>query len=294
MYDIINQNCLEVLHNQSFPHGFDLTFLDPPFNQHKDYAYHQDNMTEQAYWEMMLDVCQAIYAKTNDGGAIYFMQREKNTEFVLKCLRETGWFLQNLIIWKKKTSAVPVANKFGKHYQVIAYATKGNQAKTFHRLRINPPLPAHYKHQREQGVFVTDVWDDIRELTSGYFAGDEAIRTEQGERFHKQQSPLALLVRIILSSTQPNDWVLDPFAGTGTTICAAHQLHRYAVGIEVDPANARMIQQRLDRVREADKIEKYYHEYTYTEQLAEIWGSRTSDSIPTTAVNSPQLALFDV
>jgi DNA modification methylase len=86
----------------------------------------------------------------------------------------------------------------------------------------SPPLPPNYK-STENGVYVTDIWDDIRELTSGYFAGDEAIRLENGERFHKQQSPIALLLRIILSSTQIGDTVFDPFAGTGTTLVTAYQ-----------------------------------------------------------------------
>ncbi len=68
----------------------------------------------------MREVCAKVYALTSDGGAIYFMQREKNTEFVLQCLRDAGWTFQNLIIWKKKTSAVPGAKRFGKHYQNLA------------------------------------------------------------------------------------------------------------------------------------------------------------------------------
>ena len=74
-----------------------------------------------------------------------------------------------------------------------------------------PPLPEH-KYERENGVYLTDVWGDIRELTSGYFAGDEAIRDSKGSRVHTQQSPVALLLRIILSSTLPGDTVLDPLA----------------------------------------------------------------------------------
>ncbi|MFT3891826.1 MAG: site-specific DNA-methyltransferase [Anaerolineales bacterium] len=218
-YKILEGNCLELLNSRKVSTSVDLTFLDLPFNQNKDYAHHDDNLSSEEYWGMMKDVCQKIFNVTSDGGAIYFMQREKNTEDVLRCLREAGWSFQNLIIWKKKTSAVPVASKFGKHYQIIAYATKGEKARIFNRLRISPPLPANYKFERENGVFVTDVWDDIRELTSGYFAGEEAIRNKTGERFHKQQSPLALLVRIILSSTQVGDTVLDPFAGTGTNSC---------------------------------------------------------------------------
>ena len=251
----------------------DMTFLDPPFNQQKDYALHNDDMPETDYWTMMKNVCRVICKVTKNGGSIYFMQREKNTEFVLQTLRATGWEFQNLIIWKKRTSAVPVKGKYGKQYQVIVYATKGERAKTFHRLRINPPSPAHFKVPRENGVFVTDVWDDIRELTSGYFAGDEALRTKDGERFHKQQAPLALLLRMILTSTNVGDTVLDPFAGTGTTAVAALQLQRKSISIEIDPNNAKCIENRLENLREADNIQKYYKDYALTENLAEIWGS---------------------
>src|SRR6185436_2997849 len=257
------------------PGTVDLTFLDPPFNQNKDYAHHDDNLSPQQYWGMMKDVCQKTFDITSNGGAVYFMQREKNPEDVLRCLRKTGWTLQNLIIWKKKTSAVPVAGKFGKHYQIIAYATKGEKARKFNRLRISPPLPANYKQQRENGLYVTDVWDDVRELTSGYFAGDEALRGEDGERFHKQQAPIALLLRIILSSSKTGDIVLDPFAGTGTTLVAAHQVDRNSVGIEIDPKNSKMIRERLEEIRDADNIEKYYQDYVHTEKLSEIWGKKT-------------------
>ncbi|MBL7127513.1 MAG: site-specific DNA-methyltransferase [Ignavibacteria bacterium] len=278
-HQIINGNCLTVLQSKSINQKIDLTFLDPPFNQQKEYAYHHDSMDKIKYWEMMTDVCKFIYDTTNNGGSMYFMQREKNTEFVLTALRKTGWTFQNLIIWKKKTSAVPINGKYGKHYQIIIYATKGEKAKTFHRLRIEPPLPPNYKYQRENGVFVTDVWDDIRELTSGYFAGNEAIRTESGERFHKQQSPLALLIRIILTSTKVGDVVLDPFAGTGTTLCVAHQLQRNSVGIEIDPSNASLIQNRLSEIRDADIIQKYFKDYSCTENISKIWGDEFEKKI---------------
>jgi DNA modification methylase len=288
-YKIFTGNCLSVLEEMDSKESVDLTFLDPPFNQNKDYSFHDDNLSAEEYWRMMADVCQKTLDVTSKGGAIYFMQREKNTEEVLRCLRETGWTLQNLIIWKKKTSAVPVSSKFGKHYQILAYATKGEKARVFNRLRISPPLPSNYKYERENGIYVTDIWDDIRELTSGYFAGDEAIREKNGERFHKQQSPIALLLRIILSSSKVGDTVFDPFVGTGTTLVTAHQLQRKSIGIEIDPKNTKMIQKRLDDIRDADNVMKFYKEYEYTEDLSGIWGNKT---IRQTKKITKQPALF--
>lgn len=270
-HKIIQSNCLSCLSKKIISERIDLTFLDPPFNQDKEYASWNDNLPEDEYWQMMRIVCKKIHAITSDGGAVYFMQREKNTEYVLRCLKETGWALQNLIIWKKKTSAVPCSNKFGKHYQIIAFATKGATPRVFNRLRISPPLPLHYKYERENGVYLTDIWDDIRELTSGYFAGDEAIRKENGERFHKQQSPIALLLRIILSSTKIGDTVLDPFAGTGTTLIVAEQLRRNCIGIEIDTGNIKCINDRLSHISKADSIMRFYKDYIYTENLKEIW-----------------------
>ena len=219
----------------------------------------------------MTDICRLLYDRSSDGAALYFMQREKNAEYVLASLRQAGWTFQNLIIWKKLTSAVPSTVRFGKHFQVIVFATKGKRPRVFNRLRIDPPLPANYKHARKNGMYVTDVWDDIRELTSGYFAGDEALRTDDGDRFHKQQAPIALLLRIILASTKMGDRVCDPFAGTGTTLVVAKQLKRAGIGMELDPQNVTMIQQRLDHLRTADDIQRYRDDYQYTPDLDAIW-----------------------
>ena len=269
---VAQQDINEFLASEEFADcELDLTFLDPPFNQSKDYASHDDDMPEAEYWDWMKHVCRAVHAQTSDGGAIYFMQREKNSEHVLSCLREAGWTLQNLIIWKKLTSAVPMSRRYGKQYQIIAYATKGSKSRVFNRLRIDPPLPANYKHQRANGMYVTDIWDDIRELTAGYFAGDEALRDADGLRFHKQQAPIALLLRIILSSTQLGDTVFDPFAGTGTTLVVAQQLRRQGLGVEIDPENAACILERLCEIRPADDVGRFRDDYRYTEDIDDIW-----------------------
>ena len=291
-YQLLCGNSVEIL--PKVTKKIDLTFMDPPFNQQKEYSFHNDNMPEEQYWDMMKEVCCHIYNLTKEGGTLYFMQREKNTEFVLNVMRETGWEFQNLIIWKKRTSAVPVKNKYGKQYQIIVYATKGKRARTFNRLRINPELPLNYKYERENGIFVTDVWDDIRELTSGYFAGNEAIRNKDGERFHKQQTPIALILRIILTSTNVGDTILDPFAGTGTTSLVAMQTNRNSISIEIDPNNINCIKSRLSNIREADIIQKYYKDYIYTDNLSKIWGENLNNeyTFSETKMKNIELPLF--
>ena len=269
---VIHDDCLRWLRSRdSSRNSFDLTFLDPPFNQGKEYDSHFDSMPDAEYWSWMGNVCEEVHRLSSDGAAIYFMQREKNAEEVLRVLRETGWTFQNLIVWRKKTSAVPGLKRFGKSFQVIAFATKGERPRLFNRLRIDPPLPAGYA-EREGGIFVTDVWDDIRELTSGFYAGSEPLRDVDGERLHKQQSPISLLTRIVLSSSMPGDSVLDPFAGTGTTLCVSRGLSRVSVGIEKSALNAECINERLRAWRPEDDISQLRGDYDYTPGLDEIWG----------------------
>jgi DNA modification methylase len=277
--DIYKQDCVDYLDNYDGI-AFDLTFLDPPFNQSKEYRSHNDKLPFQEYWDWMKKVCELVYQRSSQGAAIYFMQREKNTQFVLHTLEDTGWTFQNLIIWKKKTSAIPCNIRYGKHYQIIAFATKGTKPKLFNKLRIDPPLLETEKIRRSNGMFVTDVWDDIRELTSGYFAGDEPLRFDSGVRIHKQQSPIHLLVRIILSSTKIGDTVFDPFAGTGTTLIVAKQLHRNSIGVELDGTNYNFIKNRIDGIHNSDNINKYINYYRFTENLEDIWpiSEKTSES----------------
>ncbi|MDI6904646.1 MAG: site-specific DNA-methyltransferase [Candidatus Bathyarchaeia archaeon] len=269
-YKVLKGDCLKYLDDGAI-NNIHLTFLDPPYRQGKDYRFFDDDQPAWKYWSWLKEILHKVYDATASGGAIYFMQREKKAEHVLKVLRETGWKFQNLIVWKKKTSAVPCAFRFSKQYQIIAYATKGDKPRVFNKLRIDlPTLPGH-KYERENGIFLTDVWDDVRELTSGYFAGDEAIRDDKGNRVHTQQSPVALLLRIILSSTLPGNTVLDPLAGTGTTLVVAYQLKRNSIGIEIDPEHVKVIKNRLKSLRPADDISKYYDYYRFTPNLREIW-----------------------
>ncbi|MCW4004530.1 MAG: site-specific DNA-methyltransferase [Candidatus Bathyarchaeota archaeon] len=273
---VIEGDCIKYLIPSALG-NVDLTFFDPPYNQGKDYRFFDDNQPDEKYWEWVEEILKGVYEITQLGGAIYFMHREKNVENVLSVLRRTNWKFQNLIIWKKKTSAVPCGSRFSKQYQIIAYAIKGNKPRVFNKLRIDPPALPWHKYKHENGIYLTDVWDDIREMTSGYFAGDEAIRNEEGKRIHTQQSPISLLLRIILSSSLPGDVVLDPTAGTGTTLVVAKQLERNSIGLELDPAHVALIKKRLNFIRPPDRVEKYRDYYKFTDNLNTIWNVKSAN-----------------
>ncbi|MBQ9666230.1 MAG: site-specific DNA-methyltransferase [Bacteroidaceae bacterium] len=78
------------------------------------------------------------------------------------------------------------------------------------------------------------------------------------------QKPLALLSRIILASTAPNEWILDPFAGSSTTGIAANLVGRRYLGVEREPEFAAMGRARR---LEIENIEKYL---SYRGKIADI------------------------
>ena len=270
-WELAQGDCLDFLRRRP-PEApkFDLAFLDPPFNQGRDYRMHDDGMDERDYWQWMLEVCLEVRRGSSEGAAVWFMQREKNSEHVLRILRESGWTFRNLVVWKKKTSPTLQQTSFGKAWQMLAYAVNGERPAVFNHLRIDPPVPAGYA-PRERGMLATDVWDDIRELTSGYLAGHEPLRAPDGSRAHLQQAPLALLLRIVLASSRPGGLVLDPFAGTGTTLAVAEAAGRRSLGIEKDPANCEMVKKRLRERRDAERVEALRRDYILTPNLQELW-----------------------
>jgi site-specific DNA-methyltransferase (adenine-specific) len=267
---VLEGDCIKYL-NEGAIDNVHLTFFDPPYLQGKEYRFFDDNQSSTQYWNWVKSIVEGIFKRTSKGGSFYFMHREKNAEIVLRIMREAGWNFQNLIIWRKKTSAVPIEKRFSKQYQIIVYAIKGDKPRVFNKIRIDPPPLPWHKYEHENGVYLTDVWDDIRELTSGYFAGDEALRDVNGKRMHVQQTPVALLLRIILSSSLPGDVVFDPTAGTGTTLVAARQLNRNSIGIEIDSSNIELVNKRLSSLRQADDISSNLEYYKYTRSLTKIW-----------------------
>src|SRR5204862_5924230 len=75
--------------------------------------------------------------------------------------------------------------------------------------------------------------------------GEERLKGRDGKKLHPTQKPEALLARVILSASRPDDLVLDPFCGTGTTGAVAKRLGRRFVGCEQDGRYAKAADKRI-------------------------------------------------
>ena len=100
-----------------------------------------------------------------------------------------------------------------------------------------------------KGVPLQDCWEDIPPVNS---QAREALG-------YPTQKPTALLERIIKSSSNPNDIVLDAFCGCGTALVAAQQLGRQWIGIDVSPTACRVMAKRLRDVCKLPENEKLWH-----------------------------------
>src|SRR5476649_2720810 len=75
--------------------------------------------------------------------------------------------------------------------------------------------------------------------------GEVRLKGRDGKKLHPTQKPEALLARVILAASRPDDLVLDPFCGTGTTGAVAKHLGRRFIGIERDAGYARAAEKRI-------------------------------------------------
>jgi len=79
--------------------------------------------------------------------------------------------------------------------------------------------------------------------------GEERLKSALGKKLHPTQKPETLLARVILAASRPDDLVLDPFCGTGTTGAVAKQLNRRFIGIEREREYAAAAEKRIAAVK---------------------------------------------
>lgn len=104
-------------------------------------------------------------------------------------------------------------------------------------------MPRYKRYLDEmQGVPLQDVWNDV-----------PPVQSKSEERLgYPTQKPEGLLERIIKTSSNPGDVVLDPMCGCGTAIAVAHKLGRRWVGIDVSPTACKLMANRMRKIGAQD------------------------------------------
>ena len=163
-------------------------------------------------------------------GTVWISGTHHNIFQVANALTELGYKILNVITWQKTNPPPNVSCRYFTYStEFVIWARK--KAKVAHY--YNYELMKHINDNRQ----MTDVW----RLPA--IAPWEKSCTK-----HPTQKPLGLLSRIIMASTEPGAWILDPFAGSSTTGIAANLLGRRYLGIEKENVFAGISRARREEI----------------------------------------------
>ncbi len=243
----VHGDCIEVL--KTLPEkSVDLIFADPPYNLQLSQELFRPNMTRvdgvdeawdqfksfedyDAFTRAWLTGCRRVL---KDTGTIWVIGSYHNIYRVGEILQDLGYWILNDVVWIKSN---PTPNfrgvRFTNAHETLLWAQKKKGAR--------------YTFNHHAMKFLNDDLQMRSDWEIPVCSGKERLRVH-GDKAHPTQKPEALLYRVILSSSNPGDKILDPFFGTGTTGAVAKKLQRHWIGIERDAGYVQLARQRIDGV----------------------------------------------
>jgi site-specific DNA-methyltransferase (adenine-specific) len=235
----------------------DLAFADPPFNIGYEYDHYDDRRHKADYLAWTDKWLAAVVRVLKPTGSLYVAIGDEYAAELKVRLDALGLTLRNWIVWHY-TFGVNCTKKFNRSHAHIFYYVVDPKRFTFNAdaIRVPSARQTTYADRRANpvGKLPDDTWvlrpqEDERhfgpETDTWYVPRVCGTFKERGG--HPCQMPIALLERIVRVSSNPGDLVLDPFAGSGTTLAAAQSLVRDYIGIELSENYADLIRQRLRR-----------------------------------------------
>jgi site-specific DNA-methyltransferase (adenine-specific) len=242
MNDVLTGDCLDVLPTLE-PGSVDLVFADPPFNIGYEYDRYDDRRAKADYlgWtERWLAAVRRVLSPT---GAVFVAIGDEYAAEVKVRLDALGLTMRNWIVWHY-TFGVNCTKKFNRSHAHIFYHVADPKRFTFNPdpVRVPSARQTTYADRRANpvGKLPDDTWVLRPQETADHFRpeGDtwyasRVCGTFRERTGHPCQMPEAVLERIINVATSPGDVVLDPFAGSGTTLAVAKRLGRRFLGVEL-------------------------------------------------------------
>ncbi|MBI4681474.1 MAG: site-specific DNA-methyltransferase [Nitrospirae bacterium] len=230
-------DCIKIM--KGFPsNSADLVCADPPFNIGIKYDRYNDNLSYDKYYRWSEKWIAEAYRILKKDGSVYVAIGDEFASEINIILKRTGFYFRNWIIWYY-TFGQNQRKKFNRAHTHILYFIKDRERFKFNSKTIRVPsarqLIYNDKRANSDGKVPDDVWEFPR--VCGTFK--ERIKE------HPCQMPESLLERIIKTSSDVGDIVLDPFGGTGTTATVAKRLKRNYVTIEISENYYNAIVKRL-------------------------------------------------
>ena len=151
-------------------------------------------------------------------------------------MQDLGFWILNDVIWRKSN---PMPNfrgrRFTNAHETLIWASRdaGARGYTFNYDALKAG---------NEDIQMRSDW------TLALCTGEERLKGKDKKKLHPTQKPEALLARVILAASRPDDLVLDPFSGTGTTGAVAKRLGRRFVGVERDASYAAAAEKRIATV----------------------------------------------
>jgi adenine-specific DNA-methyltransferase len=246
---IYNMDCLEGM--TALQKGaINLAITSPPYNIGKEY---ESAMEIEEYIGWCSTWLQQVARLIADNGAFWLNlgyipigDRGKAIPIPYLLWDKVPMFLQQEVVWNYGAG---VAGKrfFSPRNEKFLWYLKNSDSYTFNLDQIRDPN-VKYPNQKKNGKIKvnpigknpSDVWE-FPKVTSG------AGRASKERTPHPAQFPIAVIDRIILGCSNPNDLIMDPFLGSGTTAAVAIRRGRYCVGFEIRKDYCDIACERLSR-----------------------------------------------
>jgi DNA modification methylase len=260
---IILGDCEQVL--KSIPNdSVDLIFTSPPYADQRKTTY--GGVKPDEYVDWFMPKAQEFYRVLKPKGTFILnikervVNGERHTyviELILR-MREAGWLWTEEFIWHKKNSYPGKwPNRFRDNWERLIQFNKNRKFKMYQEAVMVPV--GDWAKDRLNNLSDTDKKRDESKVGSGFgknisnWVGRNEVypnnvlylATECSNRNHSAAFPIDLPSWFIKLFTQPNDLVLDPFIGSGTTAVAAIQLGRKYLGIDTEQEYVELSNERL-------------------------------------------------
>lgn len=253
---IYNQDCLEGL--RLLPQNIvNLTVTSPPYNIGKEY---ESIIEISDYIDWCSKWIKEIHRITAKNGSFwlnvgYFEVKDKGLAVPIPYLLwdKTDFYLLQEIIWNY-AAGVACKTRFSPRNEKFLWYIKDKQQYTFNLDSVRDPN-VKYPNQKKNGKLKcnplgknpTDVWQ-IAKVTSG------ANRASKERTPHPAQFPIEMIERIIKSSSNKGEVILDPFMGSGSTAISAIENGRSVIGFEIEERYIKIIEERVENYFYEKKI----------------------------------------